>query len=344
MRIALDATYSVDPHPSGIAVYSCELMRGLAALHVDDEFVHCYRLKQWGRRHHPTLPNIRSRILDRPFPLGKLDVFHALNQRLDWRPSKAVVCTFHDLFVMTADYSTPEFRRRFADQARSAADNSDAIIAVSRFTAGQVCDLLSVPAEKVHVVPHGVHLLHIEHDLPREKMVLFVGTLQRRKNIIRLVQAFERLPADWKLVLAGAPGGYGSVEIMEYIDRSSCCDRIQVAGYLSNSALERLYARASVFAFPSLDEGFGMPVLEAMAAGVPVITSNRSALCEVVGDAALLVDPENGDEIADALLRFTQDDGLRAMFVERGKLRIHQFRWSESIDSTHRLYRKLAGH
>ena len=342
MRIALDATYSVDPHPSGIAIYSQEIMRGLAALHETDEFFHCYRLKQWRQRAPVTLPNVRSRILQRPLPIGRPQIFHALNQRLDWRPSKHVVTTFHDLFVMTADYSSPEYRQRFSQQARRAAERSDAIIAVSHFTAGQVRDLLGVPASRIRVIPHGVHQLRIQHDLPRERIVLFVGTLQRRKNIIGLVQGFEHMPSNWKLVLAGAPGGYGSVEIMEYIDRSACRDRIQVAGYLSNEALQRLYARAAIFAFPSLDEGFGIPVLEAMASGLPVVTSNRSALCEVVGEAALVVDPESSEQIGEALVRLAEDPELRASLGERGKLHTRQFCWSDAVATTHQLYQELA--
>ena len=344
MRIALDATYSAGPHPSGIAVYSREMMRGLAALHETDEFFYCYRLKRWKDRAHCSLPNVSCRVLQRPFSIGRPRLFHALNQRVDWRPAKTVVTTFHDLFVMTADYSTPEFRRRFTEQARRAADRSDAIVAVSEFTGGQVRDLLSVPSAKIRVIPHGTHHLLPQSDVPREKIVLFVGTLQRRKNIIRLVQAFERLGEDWKLVLAGAPGGYGSVEIMEYIDRSTRRERIHVAGYLTNPALQKLYARATIFAFPSLDEGFGIPVLEAMAQGLPVVTSNRSALSEVVGDAALLVDPENTDEIAAALSRLAEDQSLRAQLSKAGSVRADLFRWSNSVAATRKLYRELTGH
>ena len=244
---------------------------------------------------------------------------------------------------MTAEYSSPAFRERFSEQARRAAEQADAIIAVSEFTAGQVQELLGVPAGKIRVIPHGAHAATGQPNAAREKIVLFVGTLQRRKNIIRLVQAFERLTADWKLVLAGAPGGYGSVEIMECIDRSLCRDRIHVAGYLGDTALERLYARATFFAFPSVDEGVGIPVLEAMAHGLPVLTSNRSALLEVAGEAALLVDPENTDEIAAGLVRLSQDDGLRTLLSERGFIRANQFQWSDSVAETRKLYGELTG-
>ena len=343
MRIALDATYSADPHPSGIAVYSRELMRGLPVMHENDEFFFCYRLKRWNSRLSQTLPNVQSRMLLRPLSAGRPHVFHALNQRVDWRPARTVVSTFHDLFVMTADYSTLEFRRRFEEQARCAAELSDAIIAVSQFTANQVTGLLGVPASKIRVIPHGVHHLSIDYPIARENIILFVGTLQRRKNVIRLVQAFEQLPGDWKLVLAGAPGGYGSVEIMDYIDRSSCRDRIQVAGYLHDEILQKLYARSRIFAFPSMDEGFGIPVLEAMAHGLPVVTSDRSALREVAGDAALLVNPEDVDSIRNALHELVENEELRTDYAQRGLQRAEQFRWSTTLAATHQLYCELAG-
>lgn len=343
MRIALDASYSVDPHPSGIAVYSQELMRGLPALHEADDFYFCYRFGQWHRRLDLPLPNVRSRLLHRPFSVGHPDIFHALNQRVDRRLAKAVVTTFHDLFVMTAEYSSRDFRQRFTEQAKQAADRSDLIIAVSQFTANQVCELLSVPSERVRVVPHGVHHLHLGFEIPREKVILFVGTIQLRKNIARLVQAFEQVAPDWRLILAGAPGGYGSVDIMAAIDKSPARDRIHLAGYLSNAALERMFARASIFAFPSLDEGFGIPVLEAMARGVPVLTSNRSALLEVAGEAALLVSPDSLEDLVAGLRRLTEDEALRKELSAKGMEHAGRYHWRDTVSATHRLYCELVG-
>jgi glycosyltransferase involved in cell wall biosynthesis len=344
MRIALDASYSVDTQPSGIAIYSQELMRGLPALHETDQYYFCYRPKQWRRHLELPLPNIQRRLLQWPLPVGKVDLFHGLNQRLDRRLAPAVVTTFHDLFVMTAEYSSAEFRTRFTKQAREAAERSDLIIAVSRFTANQVRDLLHIPESRIRVVPHGVHHLQLNFDIPREKIILFVGTLQLRKNIGRLVQAFEEVSSEWRLVLAGAPGGYGSVEIMAGIDNSPARSRIHLAGYLTHSALERMFARASVFAFPSLDEGFGIPVLEAMAHGVPVLTSNRSGLLEAAGDAALLVSPDNLDDLVAGLRRMTEDPDLRERLAIKGKEHAARFRWSDTVYRTHKLYRELVHH
>ena len=343
MRIALDATYSIDPQPSGIAIYSQELLAGLARALPDDEFLHCYRIKQFGAAAPPAFRNVRRRILLPPLATFRADVFHALNQRVDRRPAPNVVVTFHDLFVITGEYSSAEFRARFTQQARRAAENADVVIAVSQFTANQVRTLLNVDASRIRVVPHGVREPIARANVAREKIVLFAGALQIRKNIARLVEAFESLPADWKLVLAGAPNGYGAGAILDRIERSRCRDRIQLTGYVAGATLENLYARATVFAFPSLDEGFGMPVLEAMAHGVPVVTSNRSALPEVAGDAALFVDPEDTDALRDALRRLIQDCDLRCRLTALGYSRAKLFTWEQTAKSTYAVYRELAG-
>lgn len=321
----------MDPQPSGIGVYSAEILNGLVSAYPGDEFLHCYRAgKYWNAPR-----TARKRLLLSSFPTFRADLFHALNQRLDRRPAKKVVCTFHDLFVLTAEYSSPEFRARFAAQARTAVRNADLIIAVSHFTARQVIDLLHVEPSRIRVVPHGVHPSP-QSQQRREKIVLFVGALQTRKNLVRLIEAFEALPEDWRLILAGAPSGYGAAAVLERVH-----PRVEITGYLPAPQLEQLYARASIFAFPSLDEGFGIPVLEAMARGLPVITSNCSALPEVAGDAALLVNPLSTADIAAALERLATDTDLRQQLVSRGLERAKIFSWKRAVAATYSVYREL---
>jgi glycosyltransferase involved in cell wall biosynthesis len=157
---------------------------------------------------------------------------------------------------------------------------------------------------------------------------------------VRLVEAFEAVQPTWQLVLAGGQG-YGAARILERIATSKARDRIRVTGYVSPQELAGWYGRAKVFAFPSLDEGFGMPVLEAMAAGVPVIASNGSALPEVAGDAALLVDPADIACLTDSLMALTCDVELQQEYARRGLKRAQLFTWDKAVRQTWLVYQSL---
>ena len=340
MRIALDATYAVGRDLSGVGLYSREMLAGLAACHPDVRFDFACRLHCYFRRGElPAAPNARAGLLLEPIGPRRADLFHGLNQRLPDIRFRRAVATFHDLFVMTGEYSTPEFRERFTRQARDAARRADLIIAVSAFTKSQIVSLLGVADSKVRVVHHGIRKLAFPRP-PREKVILNVGAIQKRKNIGRLVEAFETMSPEWKLVLAGA-AGYGSAEIMDRIQRSPAARRITVLGYISRAELAAWYRRSMIFAFPSLDEGFGMPVLEAMAAGTPVVTSNRSALPEVAGDAALLIEPEETAALGEALRKLADDEGLRRDLAQRGASRVRLFTWEDAVCKTWQTYSEL---
>jgi glycosyltransferase involved in cell wall biosynthesis len=170
--------------------------------------------------------------------------------------------------------------------------------------------------------------------------VLHVGAIQTRKNVARLVEAFERLEPDWRLALAGS-FGYGAERIRARIESSAARERISVLGYVDPDELAAWYARAAIFAFPSLDEGFGMPVLEAMAGGAPVLTSNRSALPEVAGDAAVLVDPEDTEALIEALRGMAGDEALRQELAARGLARARLFTWEKAVRETWDVYEEL---
>lgn len=355
MRIGLDATYSVDSSPTGVAAYCSNLIGALAKYAPDDQFLLCYRANRfpraltsprWGRnmsRHLMesfTTPLIRRRV----------DLFHGLDQRLPAGKFRRAVTTFHDLFVMTADYSTPEFRRRFSLFAEEAAERSDHIIAVSHYTAEKVAKLLFVPRDRISVVHHGVERIPAiateelaefrqRHDL-QTPFILHVGAIQKRKNIECLVEAFERIEGPTRLVLAGG-NGYGAEGILRRIEKSSSAPRIRRIGYVDRPTLERLYRTAAVLAFPSLDEGFGLPVLEAMSAGLPVVTSNRAALAEIAGDAALLVNPEDSHELRVAIEEALEAGAVRRRLIEAGFRREREFSWMKAAHETMQIYRRL---
>ena len=341
MHVALDATYSLGRNLSGVGVYSREILFGLAKSHPQDRFLFCYRPHRFLRSFGDPLPGNASRRLLRGAP--RADLFHALNQRVD-APARRTVTTFHDLFVITGEYSTPEFRGRFTEQARQAGRHSDLIISVSRFTANQVEEFLGVEPERIRVIPHGVHVPPAAgQNTRRENLVLFVGAIQRRKNVRALVRAFERMPPSWRLALAGAADGFGAAEELQAVETSPRRANIDVLGYVTRAELDALYRRARIFAFPSLDEGFGMPVLEAMANSVPVITSNRSALPEVAGDAALLVNPDDPEQVAHALVQLASDEVLCNDLARRGRERALLFSWESALAKTWEVYRELTG-
>jgi glycosyltransferase involved in cell wall biosynthesis len=356
VTVAVDATYSLGPAPSGVAVYCSSLLRHVTRRAPADRFLLCYRANRFLRawKSPKPAPNCARRLLEERVEFlfaRQADVFHGLNQRLPRCKLRRAVTTFHDLFVMTGDYSTPEFRQRFTELARDAARRSDHIIAVSAFTASQIIELLGVPREKISVIHHGVEPLP---EFPEQELdafrrdngvskpfLLHIGAIQKRKNIARLIEAFERLPADFSLLLAGS-AGYGSEEILQQVERSSARGRIHRIGYVDQGTLARLYRAATALAFPSLDEGFGLPVLEAMGAGLPVVTSDRSATAEIAGEAAVLVDPYDVESIHHGLQRVLTDQSLRDELRGKGLSRASGFRWESAADQTLAVYRQLA--
>ena len=341
MRIALDATYSLGENLSGVGVYCREMLAGLARARPEETFEWCYRPHRWLRSFGVRLPpNVRRRLLHEPLAPRSASLFHGLNQRLPRVRLRRAVTTFHDLFVLTGDYSAPEFRRRFQDQARHAAAHSDVIITVSQFTAEQVAQCLGVERARLRVIHHGVWLPAKPAEGARENIVLHVGAVQRRKNLARLIAAFQQLGPAWRLVLAGSLG-YGAREILAQTETSPARARIQWLGYVPEAELRDLYRRARIFAFPSLDEGFGMPVLEAMAWGVPVVTSNRAALPEVAGEAALLVDPQDTEGLAAALTALANREDLRQDLIGRGRQRAAAFTWDAAVAKTWSVYLEL---
>jgi len=357
VRVALDASYSVGQALSGVGVYCRRMIEELVAAAPELRLVLCYRANRFFRsllQPRPG-PNVLRRLLEEPLNIllpKRVELFHGLNQRLPRYRFRHEVATFHDLFVITGEYSTVEFRRRFAALARDAAARSDHVVAVSRHTAGQVESLLGVERSRITVVHHGVDPIP---EFPADDLASFrrrygieppfllhVGAVQVRKNIGRLVEAFESLDPHLHLVLAGS-NGYRASEICARIAKSPARRRIHLLGYVLQPVVERLYRTATALAFPSLDEGFGLPVLEAMSAGLPVVTSNRSALAEVSSGAALLVDPADTAAIAAALRRVVEDSGLRSELISKGVARAARFRWTRAAGETLDVYRRLVG-
>lgn len=359
--IALDATYSVDPEPSGIGVYSRRLIETLLTLDTPHRFLICYRLSRIGRRQHflrpGTIPGARAsfsvRVYQEPLTFWlprQAQLFHSLAQRPPAFRFRKEIVTVFDIFPITGEnYSTPDFRQKFSVLLREAVARAARVIACSHATGNQLMAHAQVPREKIRVIPLGVDFpaatLSRDERL-RERgriagkgceMILSVGVMQTRKNTLNMLKALKNLPPQYILVLLGGEG-YGSEAIHEFIRSESLQERVKLPGYVDDQQLVPLYQAASVLLFPSLEEGFGLPVLEGMANGLPVVTSRTSALPEVGGEAALYVDPHDPRDIAEKVLRAVEDGELRRKMIEQGLVRARQFTWQRTAEETCRVY------
>jgi glycosyltransferase involved in cell wall biosynthesis len=266
-----------------------------------------------------------------PFLLGRehdADLLHCPTYRGPMRPTRPLIVTVHDLAVFRHPEAfnrwTRSYSPRVVPRVLAAARR---IIAVSNFTRRELVDLLRVPEEKIRVVPNGVDEEFTNHGPAAEgDYVLAVGTLEPRKNLTRLVEAARR--NDVELRVVGARG-WGDVEVGG--------NGVRWLGEVSDTELARLYRGALCLAYPSLYEGFGIPVLEAMACGTPVVTTRGTAMEEVADGAAVLVDTSDPAELAAGLERATAE---RDRLVPRGLERARAFRWGAVADATVAVYRE----
>jgi glycosyltransferase involved in cell wall biosynthesis len=276
----------------------------------------------------------------------RFDVVHSPHPLLLPSRHAARVVTIHDVdFLVNPGRAVAEVRRDYPKLARAHARRADRIIVPSAYTAGQVTVRLDVPADRISVCPEGVpHWVAHAPRLPSGKprgFILFLGTLERRKNVGGLLAAYARLldlkPDAPPLVLAGkAPPEAASV--LAQLREVPLAGRVEHLGYVRPEARQALYEEAGLLVMPSFDEGFGLPVAEALSMGVPVVASNRGALPEVLGDAGLLVDPDVPDSIAAAMARVLSEPGLADSLAARGKERARAFSWERCAALTLEAY------
>jgi glycosyltransferase involved in cell wall biosynthesis len=289
-----------------------------------------------------------------PSTLSHADVVHATNPAAvpPVRDGQRLVVTAHDLAFLRFPELVPR-RWLWLDRAglRATVKRAHAIVVPSRSTADDLLSRASIDAARVHVTPLAPSLAGSEED-PAEALrrlgvtspyLLSVGTVEPRKNLLRLVRAYRQVAPEvpHALVLTGPPG-WQSAELEAELARTGPGTIVRT-GYVSDRDLDALYRGADVFAYPSLYEGFGLPVVEAMARGVATITSNTSSLPEVAGEAALLVDPEDVGEIADALARVLNDPVLAEDLRRRGRERAAMFSWAATARATLDVYRHVTG-
>jgi glycosyltransferase involved in cell wall biosynthesis len=291
---------------------------------------------------------------------GPIDLFHSPDFVLPPLRRARGILTVHDLaFLMRPECADARLRAYLEEVVPRSVRRADFIIADSENTRNDLVVLLGVPPSAVSVVPGGVEERFApvtdaaELQAARQRLgvgdapfILAVGVLEPRKNLNRLMDAFGILkqrgaPADLKLVLAGGHGWL--VEgILDHHAASRVRDDILLPGFVPDDLLPAIYSAANVFAFPSLYEGFGLPILEAMACGTPVVASRASCLPEVAEGAAVMVDPNDPEEIASALEQALTDEHLRGELKARGRARAAEYTWHRAAQQLLRVYQKVA--
>jgi glycosyltransferase involved in cell wall biosynthesis len=288
----------------------------------------------------------------------RLDVLHSPHYSMPVAAGCASVVTFHDMtFFIYPEVHKTYKKLFFRSMMRLSARRADAIIAISESTRADILRILKRRADDVCTVMYGIDRqfqpvqdralidqTRRQHRLP-DPFILYVGNLEPRKNIPTLVRAFAKLVEKGlphSLVLAGSRGWMDD-DIFKTIQDLGLQSRVLLPGFCEQSELPALYSAASLFVYPSLYEGFGLPVLEALACGVPVITSNISSMPEVAGQAAILVDPHDSDELAKAMVRILTDPAKSEELARTGRQRASLFTWERTAQQTVDVYRRVAG-
>ncbi len=372
VRILLDVT-AVPDRPVGAGVYTAALAGALAQR--QDVDLHLLARINDGERWrtiaptattHPHAPTRRvGRLAWEQASGPKLaraiapDVWHGPHYTLPLRLAVPSVVTVHDLTF----FDHPEWHERskvlfFRRMIRASTQRADAIVAVSQHTADRIAAVLN-PTAPVFVAAHGVdhdrfHATNVGN--PDDLAILaaigigppycaFAGVFEPRKGLTTLVEAFARASTahpDLRLVLAGSDG-WGSRELLAAIERSGAATRILRPGYIPSAALPALFRQAEAVVYPSLEEGFGLPALEALACGAPLITTTGSAMAEFVGDAASLIAPGDIDALTKALNGLLDDEALSARLRHAGPPQAGAFTWSASAEIHMDAYRRAAG-
>jgi len=373
-RVTLLAHRIASPTATGIARYYVELARALAAAAASGDDAHEYTIATTREQEQPTwlpenLPRItipgprkavtamlaltRRPYLDRA--LGRPDVVHTLHP---WMPTPVhvpLVTTVHDIMpIEHPDWYPRQESWTYARGLAHARDHATIVIANSEHTAAQLVSEIDVERDRIRVVhmavsdrfrhrPSAAEIADVarRHGVEPGRYLLVVGQVTRRKNLHVAIRAVAKLDPGLlgsPALLAVGPRGIGAEEIDDEIARLGVGDRVRLGGYAADGDLPALIAGAFALLHPSRDEGFGFTPVEAMAAGVPVVASDAGSLPEVVGDAGVLVDPDDTSAWADAVERLAHDESLRAELVARGTARQERFRWDRVARDTAAIY------
>jgi glycosyltransferase involved in cell wall biosynthesis len=364
VRVILDYRAALRER-SGVGEYTHGLARALVALAADRRPIDLTLFSSsWKDRLTPDGDLRGAAFVDRRVPVsllnlawhrfnwppaevlagGSFDVAHSMHPLILPARRAALIVTVHDLnFLKHPERTRAEIRRDYPALARAHARRADAVVAVSQFTAGEVQQQFDVPPDRIAVCSPGAPSWSPRQHAPDDGYVLFLGTLEPRKNIGGLLDAYERLAVRRRdlpqLWLAGKATD-AARPWLERLARPPLDRLVKHLGYVDPDQRRALYEGASCLVQPSFEEGFGIPVLEAMTAGVPVVVTNRGALPEVVGDAGPIVPAESADELAAAIERMLDDRGFAAQCVVRGLVRAGEYRWERTARRVYDAYQQ----
>jgi glycosyltransferase involved in cell wall biosynthesis len=345
MNIALDGMPLAAPL-TGVGHYTAELARNLAIVAPSDSFTF---ISPQG------LLKRRWWSLGLPLHLlrNSFDLFHGTNYEIPFWSRRPTVVTIHDLSLMLPyEVHRQELIGRSRRRLPWMAKRASRIITPSNSIKKELCETFGIHPDKVAVTPEAPRPVFKRREDPEllrrlgieGDFILFVGTIEPRKNLRQLVKAFDQMLRNTslsaKLVIAGGKG-WMMDDFGPFIDKQGVTDRVCLTGYLQDEDLCTLYSACTAFIYPSLYEGFGLPPLEAMACGAPVITSRTPALMETVGNAARLIDPKDVDDIARAMTELLSDKTAREHFADLGKSHVKQFSWEATALKTLEVYRQL---
>jgi glycosyltransferase involved in cell wall biosynthesis len=292
------------------------------------------------------------------FIMGKIDIFHGPYFFLPNCLLCKTILTIHDLMVFRhPEFLEPEGVTYYKKRIHSSIKRADAIISVSNFTKNEIVELFDIPENKVRVIYNGISSIfrpikdriRIEevkskYGIKGQRYLLFVGNIEPKKNIETLIHAHAELCKSsgykYPLLIVGNKTWYFK-NVWEVVQRRHVERNIIFTGVINDEDLPFLYNGAEVFIFPSLFEGFGIPAIEAMACGTPVIASNRTSIPEIVADAALYVDPLNISEMVEAIDKVLSNSQLREQLIQKGLKRSQYFSWEKTARETLSLYREI---
>lgn len=289
--------------------------------------------------------------------LGETNIFHGTNYTVYPMKNIGKIISIYDLSFIRYPQYVNSVVEAYTDRLKKCLAWTDAIVTISESSKQDIVQYLNFDPEKVFVTylasrydHQSIKNLNVEQLISHvnidfsQPYLLFVSTLEPRKNIVAIIEAFNQLKSRYKidhqLILIGRKG-WKYEPIFTAIENSPWRHEIHHLDYVSDELVEVFYANADVFVYPSHYEGFGLPVLEAMTLGAPVVSSNTSSIPEVAGDAALLVDPNDTEQIAEAIFSIVGDRQLRQTLIDRGKLRASLFSWENTARQTLKAYRSI---